>query len=43
MVEGCLREADGRSISDLERQRDEFLVDLLALRERHVPDGTQQA
>lgn len=43
MVEGCLREADGRSISDLERQRDDFLVDLLALRERHVPDGTQQA
>ena len=43
MVEGCLREADGRSISDLERQRDDFLVDLLALRARHVPDGTPQA
>jgi carnitine 3-dehydrogenase len=43
MVEGCLREADGRSISELERQRDEFLVDLLALRERHVPDGTPHA
>ena len=35
MVEGCLREAAGRSISELERERDDFLVDLLALRERH--------
>ncbi len=43
MVEGCQREADGRSINELERERDEFLVDLLALRERHVPDGTPQA
>jgi carnitine 3-dehydrogenase len=35
MVEGCLREAAGRSIPELERERDEFLVDLLALRERN--------
>lgn len=43
MVEGCLREADGRSISELERQRDEFLVDLLAIRARYLPEGTSQA
>jgi carnitine 3-dehydrogenase len=35
MVEGCLREAAGRSIPELERERDSFLVDLLALRERY--------
>jgi len=35
MVEGCLREAAGRSINELERERDDFLVDLLALRERY--------
>jgi carnitine 3-dehydrogenase len=35
MVEGCLREAAGRSIGELERERDEFLVELLALRERY--------
>jgi carnitine 3-dehydrogenase len=34
MVEGCLDEADGRSISELERERDAFLVELLALVER---------
>ncbi len=34
MVEGCLREAAGRSIPELERERDEFLVELLALRAR---------
>ena len=43
MVEGCLREAGGRSISELERQRDEFLVDLLALRERYLPDDIPHA
>jgi carnitine 3-dehydrogenase len=31
MLDGCLREADGRSIADLERARDAFLVGLLAL------------
>jgi carnitine 3-dehydrogenase len=34
MVEGCAREADGRSVADLERQRDEFLAALLELVER---------
>jgi carnitine 3-dehydrogenase len=43
MVEGSLREAAGRSIAELERQRDEFLVELLALRERYTPDGTTRA
>jgi carnitine 3-dehydrogenase len=43
MVEGCLREAAGRSIAELERERDEFLVDLLALRERHGVDGPSAA
>ena len=35
MVAGCEREAAGRSIADLERQRDEFLIDLLALLGKH--------
>ena len=43
MVEGCLREAAGRSIAELERRRDDFLVDLLALRERYDADGAPQA
>lgn len=34
MVEGCAREADGRSVAHLERQRDEFLAALLELVER---------
>jgi carnitine 3-dehydrogenase len=36
MVEGCLHEAAGRSISELERERDAFLVEMLALQERHL-------
>jgi carnitine 3-dehydrogenase len=40
MVEGCLREAAGRSIAELERTRDDFLVELLALRARYEVDGT---
>jgi carnitine 3-dehydrogenase len=43
MVEGSLREAAGRSITELERERDEFIVELLALRERYTPDGTTRA
>jgi carnitine 3-dehydrogenase len=43
MVEGSLREAAGRSIAELERERDEFIVELLALRERYTPDGTNRA
>jgi carnitine 3-dehydrogenase len=42
MVQGCLREAAGRSIATLERERDDFLVELLALRERQIPDGTSR-
>jgi carnitine 3-dehydrogenase len=34
MVSGCLREANGRSVAELERTRDEFLAELLALVER---------
>jgi carnitine 3-dehydrogenase len=39
MIDGCLREASGRSITELERQRDEFLAELIPLLERHSPDG----
>ena len=42
MVDGCLREAAGRSINELERERDDFLVDLLALRERHPAEGASR-
>lgn len=35
MVDGCEREANGRSITDLIRERDEFLVDLLAVLDKH--------
>jgi carnitine 3-dehydrogenase len=34
MVSGCLREASGRSVAELERTRDEFLAELLLLVER---------
>ena len=37
MIEGCLREADGRSVTELERLRDEFLAELLVLVERYAP------
>jgi carnitine 3-dehydrogenase len=36
MVTGCEEEAGGRSISELVRERDEFLVELLLLLERHA-------
>jgi carnitine 3-dehydrogenase len=42
MVDGCLREAAGRSVSELERLRDEFLAELIGLVERYAigrPDG----
>lgn len=41
MVEGCLRQAGGRSVAELERRRDEFLAELLALLERYefTPDS----
>jgi carnitine 3-dehydrogenase len=35
MVWGCLTEAVGRSITELEQRRDAFLVDLLLLLEKH--------
>ena len=34
MVAGCLQEAGGRSVAELERRRDEFLAELLALVDR---------
>src|SRR5215469_5376756 len=39
MVAGCLREADGRSVAQLERQRDAFLAELLPLVDRFSVDG----
>jgi carnitine 3-dehydrogenase len=42
MVEGCLREADGRSIAELERRRDEFLAELLGLVERYSASPAAQ-
>jgi carnitine 3-dehydrogenase len=35
VVEGAVAEAGGRSVAELEQQRDAFLVDLLLLLERH--------
>jgi carnitine 3-dehydrogenase len=35
MVEGCAREANGRTVRELEQERDDFLIELLALLERH--------
>jgi carnitine 3-dehydrogenase len=39
MIEGCLREADGRSVAELERLRDGFLAELLMLVERYALAG----
>jgi len=36
MVEGCLREAGGRSVAELERLRDEFLAELLELVDKYA-------
>jgi len=38
MIDGCDREAAGRSVAELERLRDDFLAELLPLLERHSPD-----
>jgi carnitine 3-dehydrogenase len=35
MVEGCRREAGDRSIRQLERERDDFLIELLGVLEKH--------
>jgi hypothetical protein len=40
MVQGCLREAAGRSVTDLERLRDEFLAELIPLVERYSAGGS---
>jgi len=34
MIDGCEREAAGRSVGELERYRDDFLAELLTLLER---------
>ena len=39
MVDGCLRQAAGRSVADLERLRDEFLAELIPLVERYSAGG----
>ena len=39
VVAGAVDEARGRSVAELERKRDAFLVDLLLLLERHRADG----
>jgi carnitine 3-dehydrogenase len=36
VIEGCLRQADGRSVAELERLRDGFLVELLGLIGRYT-------
>jgi carnitine 3-dehydrogenase len=38
MIDGCDREAAGRSVAELEQLRDDFLAELLALLERYSPD-----
>jgi carnitine 3-dehydrogenase len=43
MIEGCLREADGRSVAELERLRDGFLAELLMLVERYALAGRPRA
>jgi len=42
MVEGCLREAGGRSVAELERLRDEFLAELLVLVDKFAVTTDQQ-
>jgi carnitine 3-dehydrogenase len=43
MVDGCLEEADGRSVAELERRRDQFLAELVDLVDRYsVGPAAQQ-
>jgi carnitine 3-dehydrogenase len=44
LVDGCLREADGRSVAELERRRDEFLAELIPLADRFsiAPAGLEE-
>ena len=43
MVAGCLEEADGRSVAELERRRDQFLAELLDLVKRFSIDPAAEA
>jgi hypothetical protein len=43
MIEGCLREAGGRSVAELERLRDGFLAELLELVDRYAVAGGEEA
>jgi CRISPR/Cas system-associated protein Cas10 (large subunit of type III CRISPR-Cas system) len=46
IVDGVLKEANGRSIAELERERDSMLLELLATRskgEKPAPAGTNAA
>ena len=42
MIEGCVREADGRSVAELERLRDGFLAELLELVDRYTVAGSAE-
>jgi carnitine 3-dehydrogenase len=42
MVDGCLREAGGRSVAELERLRDDFLAELLVLVDKFAVTTDQQ-
>src|SRR6266566_423813 len=43
MIEGCLREAGGRPVAELERLRDEFLAELLVLVDRYALKAETEA
>jgi carnitine 3-dehydrogenase len=43
MIAGCLRQADGRSVAELERLRDEFLAELLILIDKYEVGASQPA
>ena len=39
VIDSCLRQAAGRSVTELERLRDEFLAELIPLVERYSAGG----
>jgi carnitine 3-dehydrogenase len=43
MVAGCVAEADGRSVAELERQRDEFLAELLGLVDKYSGNASSES
>jgi hypothetical protein len=43
MIDGCAREAAGRSVAELERFRDSFLAELLMLLERYSLNSIDSA